>query len=290
MPDAPYALFIAKDTPVAGLLGLPQDALEAGAEPQWIGYVAVGNVDDASNRVEQLGGTVHIPPADVLGVSRFSIVADPQRGTIALVNDREGSQQQAPRGPGPVGWHELHTASIEHSFDFYGPLLGWQKAGAPPDPKDPYQEFSAGGEIMGGILERPGQSSIPLWLYYFNVAGVAAAAKRVEAAGGRDPRWPVYCGGRRSSRPLQGPSGRQLCADRPACSHEHRVLFAKRLPGLAGQRAAPVGLEPAAPAFGRAAPMLRQSHRTADSGRAQTGRPGLPHGIRSRSSSRIGRH
>jgi predicted enzyme related to lactoylglutathione lyase len=185
MPDAPYALFIAKDTPVAGLLGLPQDALEAGAEPQWIGYVAVGNVDDASSRAEKLGGTVHIPPADVLGVSRFSIVADPQQGTIALVSDREGSQQQAPQGPGPVGWHELHTASIERSFDFYGPLLGWQKAGAPPDPKDPYQEFSAGGEIMGGMLERPGQSSFPLWLYYFNVAGVAAAATRVEAAGGQ---------------------------------------------------------------------------------------------------------
>ena len=185
MPDAPYALFIAKDTPVAGLLGLPQDALEGGAEPQWIGYVAVGNVDDASNRVEKLGGTVHIPPADVLGVSRFSIVADPQRGTIALVNDRDGSQQQAPQGPGPVGWHELHTASIERSFDFYGPLLGWQKAGASPSPEDPYQEFSAGREIMGGMLERPGQSSFPLWLYYFNVTGVAAAATRVEAAGGQ---------------------------------------------------------------------------------------------------------
>jgi predicted enzyme related to lactoylglutathione lyase len=186
MPGSPYALFIAKDTPVAGLLGLPPDALKAGAEPQWIGYVAVASVDDASNRVEKLGGTVHVPPADVLGVSRFSIVADPQRATIALVNDREGSQQQqAPRGPGAVGWHELHTASIERSFDFYGPLLGWQKAGAPADPKDPYQEFSAGGETIGGMLARPGQSDFSLWLYHFNVAGVAAAANRVEAAGGQ---------------------------------------------------------------------------------------------------------
>jgi predicted enzyme related to lactoylglutathione lyase len=185
MPGLPYALFIAKDTPVAGLLGLPPDALEAGAEPQWIGYVAVASVDDSSNRVEKLGGTVHVPPADVLGVSRFSIVADPQKGTIALVNDREGSQQQTPRGSGPVSWHELHTASIERSFAFYGPLLGWQKAGAPAVPKDRYQEFSAGGEIMGGMLERTSQSSFPLWLYYFNVAGVAAAAKRVEAAGGQ---------------------------------------------------------------------------------------------------------
>jgi len=207
MPDAPYALFIAKDTPVAGLLGLPQDALEAGAEPQWIGYVAVGDVDGAANRVEQLGGTVHIPPADVLGVSRFSIVADPQRGTIALVNDREGNQQQAPQGPGPVGWHELHSASIEDSFDFYGPLLGWQKAGTPADPKDPYQEFSAGGEIMGGMRERPGQSSFSLWLYYFNVAGVAAAAKRVEAAGGQILDGPVTVQGGAQAVHCRDPQG-----------------------------------------------------------------------------------
>jgi hypothetical protein len=143
-------------------------------------------VDDTSNRVEKLGGVVHIPPADVLGVSRFSIIADPQRATIALVNDREGSQQQpAPQGRGAVGWHELHTASIERSFAFYSPLLGWQKAGTPADSKDPYQEFSTGGKTIGGMLARPGQSAFSLWLYYFNVAGVAAAAKRVEAAGGQ---------------------------------------------------------------------------------------------------------
>ena len=187
MPGSPYALFIANDTPVAGLLGLPPDALEGGAEPQWIGYVAVRDVDDTSNRVEKLGGVVHIPPADVLGVSRFSIIADPQRATIALVNDREGSQQQpAPQGPGAVGWHELHTASIERSFAFYGPLLGWQKAGDPADQKNPYQGFSAsGGKTIGGMFVRPGQSAFSRWLYYFNVAGVAAAAKRVEAAGGQ---------------------------------------------------------------------------------------------------------
>ena len=106
-----------------------------------------------------------------------------------------------------------------------------------------------------------------------------------------DPRWPVYCAGRRPSRPLQGPSGRHLCADRQACSHEHRVLFAKRLFGRCRAASRPSrAVEPASPAFGRAPPMLRQTRWTAGSGRAQTGRQGLPHGIRSRSSSRIGPH
>ncbi len=290
MPDAPYTLFIAKDTPVAGVIGLPPDALENGAEQQWIGYVAVDSVDDTANRVEQLGGVVHIPPADVLGVSRFSIVADPQRGTIALVNDREDSQQQpAPRGPGAVGWHELHTASIERSFAFYGPLLGWQKAGAPADPEDTYQEFSAGGKTIGGMLARPGQSAV------FAVALLLQRRRRRGGGqarrGGRRPdsRRPVYCAGRRSGHPLQGSSRRHLCASRQACPHEHRVLFAKRLSGPAGWRAAPVGLETAGRAFDRAPPMLSQS-RTAGSGQARTGRPGLQHGIRSRSSFRTGRY
>ena len=35
------------------------------------------------------------------------------------------------------------------------------------------------------MFVRPGQSAFSLWLYYFNVAGVAAAAKRVKAAGGQ---------------------------------------------------------------------------------------------------------
>ena len=42
-----------------------------------------------------------------------------------------------------------------------------------------YQLFSAGGEIVGGMLTKPQTMQIPFWLYYFNVSDIDAAAQRV---------------------------------------------------------------------------------------------------------------
>jgi hypothetical protein len=41
-------------------------------------------VDAAADRIERFGGAVHVPPQDILYVSRFSVVSDPQMATFAL--------------------------------------------------------------------------------------------------------------------------------------------------------------------------------------------------------------
>ncbi len=187
-PGKPYVLFTTGDTPVAGMMQLPGDAVSGGAVPQWIGYVAVDDVDDAAARVEKLGGVVHLPPTDVMGISRFSIVADPQRGTLALVKAREGGSPQAPTqadAPGHVGWHELHALDLEAALTFYLPLFGWGQASAPAGAADGAQLFSAGGETIGGMFKGPEDTGSSIWLYYFNVHGIGGVVKRVEAAGGQ---------------------------------------------------------------------------------------------------------
>ena len=49
-----------------------------------------------------------------------------------------------------------------------------------------YQLFKAGGdEAIGGMMTKLDAMPVPFWLYYFNVAGIDAAAKAVEAGGGQ---------------------------------------------------------------------------------------------------------
>ncbi|MGO9005344.1 MAG: VOC family protein [Beijerinckiaceae bacterium] len=186
MPGTPYALFTAGNAPVAGLMNLPEDARRAGAMPHWLGYVEVDDVDAAVDRVKQLGGAVHVPPTDVPNISRFSIVADPQMATLGLFKWlNPGQQQPADLGkPGRMGWHELLAASWEKAFAFYGALFGWQKADADVGAMGTYQQFSAGGETIGGMFSKPPTLPVPFWLYYFNVDDVETAANRVEARGG----------------------------------------------------------------------------------------------------------
>jgi uncharacterized protein len=186
MPGSAYSLFTIGDSPVAGLVNMPEEARRSGAEPHWIGYVAVDDVDAAVDRIKQAGGAVHVPPRDVPNVSRFSVVADPQRATLALVRGQKSGQAPlAGLGAlGRVGWHELLAADREKAFAFYSELFGWQKAESHVGAMGTYQGFSAGGEPIGGMFTKPPTLPLPFWLYYFNVDDIQAAAKRVEAGGG----------------------------------------------------------------------------------------------------------
>ena len=187
MSGATYTLFSVGKVPVGGLMELPENALKMGAPPHWTGYVGVDDVDIAVERVKQLGGAVHIPPTDVPGISRFSVIADPQMATFALIRGlKPGRERPAELGaPAHVGWHELLAADWEKALDFYGKLFGWQKADAHVGSMGTYQKFSLRGETFGGMFTKPEMLPVPFWLYYFNISDIETAARRVEAGGGQ---------------------------------------------------------------------------------------------------------
>ena len=157
MPGMAYTIFTAGSASASGLLDLPADARKMGARPNWIGYVGVNDVDATADRIEQLGGTVYVPPRDIPNISRFSVVADPQMATLALFKWLKPGQEQPAelRAPGRVGWHELLAADGEKAWAFYGELFGWQKVLADTGAIGTYQLFSVGGQTIGGMLTKP---------------------------------------------------------------------------------------------------------------------------------------
>ncbi|WP_165204359.1 VOC family protein [Methylovirgula ligni] len=186
MPGSAYSLFTAADTPVIGLMNMPEGARRAGAVPHWMGYVGVPDLDSAVGRVTELGGAIRVPPVDIPNISRFSIIADPQKATLALVKGMKPGEAPAVElgTPGHVGWHELFAADWQKAFAFYSKLFGWQKTRADAGPTGTYQQFSVDGETIGAMSAKPETLPLPFWLYYFNVGDVEAASKRVEDGGG----------------------------------------------------------------------------------------------------------
>ena len=213
VPASAYSLFTIGDFPVAGLMNMPEDTRKTGATPQWIGYVGVDDVDLAVNRTKQLGGAVYVPPTDVPNISRFSVVADPQTATLALIKGlKSGPARSAEVGaPGHVGWHELFATDWEKAFAFYSELFDWQRADADIDPMGTYQLFSAAGQTIGGMFTKPAMVPVPFWLYYFNVEDIDAAAQRVKSAGGR-----ILEG------PIEVPGGRKIVR----CTDPQHAMFA----------------------------------------------------------------
>jgi len=187
MPGMAYTLFTVAGASVSGLMGLPEDAKKIGEKPSWIGYVGVDDVDATTDRIKRLGGAVHVPPRDILDISRFSVVADPQMATLALLQWLRPRREQPAElsAPGRIRWHELLAADWEKAFAFYGELFGWQKADADIGPMGTYQLFSAGGQTIGGMFTKPPMVPVPFWLYYFSIGDIDAAAERVKAGGGQ---------------------------------------------------------------------------------------------------------
>jgi len=203
-PSRTYTLFRVGDTPVSGLMKLPEDARRRGAKPQWIGYVGVDDVDAAIDLFQRLGGAVHVPPTDIPNVGRFSIVADPQMATLALLELLQTDQERhvASDTPGRVGWHELLAANWTEALAFYCEVFGWRKAEVNVGAWGMYQRFSVGGQTIGGMVTKPPKVSVPFWLYYFNIGDIDAVAKRVKTGGGQilygpvevpDGSWIVHC-------------------------------------------------------------------------------------------------
>lgn len=189
-PVMAYTLACVGEIRVGGIMALPDEVRAHGGRPHWIGYVAVGDVDAKAAEIERLGGTVHRAPADIPGIGRFSVVADPQgAGFVLFRGDGTPPPSPPPGTPGLFGWHELYAHDWPTAFAFYEALFGWVKDEAiDMGPMGTYQLFRrknapTGSMATGGMMSLPGPPA-PSWLYYVIVEDIDAAGARLTKAGG----------------------------------------------------------------------------------------------------------
>jgi uncharacterized protein len=56
-----------------------------GARTQWLPYVAVADADASVRQAGAQGGRVFVPPADIPGIGRFAVLADPFGAQFAII-------------------------------------------------------------------------------------------------------------------------------------------------------------------------------------------------------------
>ena len=195
----PYTMFVTPaGPPVGGMMGISPEMAQQGSRPGWVGYVAVDDVDASTAKTAELGGTVHRPPADIPGVGRFSVVADPF-GAVFLLFKAAAEFSMPPDGEGVgfVAWRELMAGDLEKAWAFYSALLGWTKdTDHDMGPMGAYRLFKTGGDkAVGGMMTKPAELPASFWTYYFTVDGVRAAADRLTAAGGKVMNGPMQVPG-----------------------------------------------------------------------------------------------
>ncbi|MCP4574461.1 MAG: VOC family protein [bacterium] len=157
-----------------------------GMTSQWFQYVTVDDADTASERAQELGGTVLAGPLDIMEHGRLAVLRATDQSVVCVWQPRRTYGVAVKDADGAMCWNELISADLGAAREFYGSLFGWEhrhtlEAGRP------YTVCYGADGSAAGMLDLPvDMMDVPNhWLVYFAVADCDAAAARAAELGGR---------------------------------------------------------------------------------------------------------
>jgi predicted enzyme related to lactoylglutathione lyase len=174
-----------------GLLPLNAEMQQNGAQPTWLGYIHVPDVDQKVAAIEAAGGTTQLPATDIPNVGRIAMVTDPQGAAFYVMKpippaDDPNAQSDvfSTSAQQRVNWNELATSDPAAARRFYGDQFGWDSDEfMPMGDMGEYRFIDHQGQRIGalcGVVE----GRQPKWRYYFRVPSISAAKQIVETKGG----------------------------------------------------------------------------------------------------------
>ncbi len=166
---------------VAGMAPVPSDDTPT----VWSVYLAVDDVDSVTAKVTEAGGSVMMPPMDVMDTGRMAFIADPTGAMIGLWQAGTHIGSAIIAEPGTHTWVELLTDDVAAAQAFYTDVFGYD-AETNQTPNGPYTVLMLGGEGVAGMMPRtPQMGDFPnYWGVYFGVEDADAAVATASANGG----------------------------------------------------------------------------------------------------------
>ena len=199
---------------VGGYMAITPEMAEHGAQPAWVGYIGVDDVDTTVAKLVAAGGAVLMPAMDLDGVGRMAMVADPQGAPFYVMKgaSEEASHSFASLEPkiGHCAWNELSTTDPEAAKAFYGSLFGWSKDGEMdmgPMGKYEFLKASGGRFALGAVMPKMPEMPVCAWSYYFRVADIDAGVSAIETNGGTILQPPIEIPGGDFSLMALDPAG-----------------------------------------------------------------------------------
>jgi len=176
-PDAGgYGMFSLRGLSVAGIG--PQ--MMPDAPPFWTVYMTVADVDATAEAVAANGGTVVVPPMDVMDAGRMAVFTDPNGVYFSGWQPNEHIGSRLVNEPGTFTWNELAASDIDVAREFYTKVLGW---GCLEPAGDPAGTFTIADQAVCGS-HTAGEGEFPAWSVWFAVADCDASAAQVAELGG----------------------------------------------------------------------------------------------------------
>jgi predicted enzyme related to lactoylglutathione lyase len=160
----------------------------------WTTYVTVDDADKTAQVIGESGGTVVVPPMDVMDAGRMAVAFDQAGAAFSIWQAGNHIGAQIVNEPGTLSWNELTTRDPEGSKAFYGKVFGWGAETHDMGGGMAYTEWKLGDASIGGMLvpDPSMPADLPnFWLVYFAVADCDATCAKTTELGGAVHRPPM---------------------------------------------------------------------------------------------------
>lgn len=178
-----YTMLLLEGKEVAGLGGMLPEMEAQGVPPVWTSYIAVDNLDETAANVAGAGGTLLMPPFDILDAGRMAMVQDPTGATFGLWEAKNHIGARLANMPNALAWNELATRDADKAGAFYTKLFDWTTR-VDETSGNPYTMFLNDARGAGMMQMNEQWGDMPShWMPYFAVEDCAAAAAKAESLG-----------------------------------------------------------------------------------------------------------
>ena len=200
-----YTMFQIDGKNVAAVSAMNPDMQAQGVPPHWSSYVKHSDVDAVAARVTEVGGTVMMPPMDVMDSGRMLFAQDPSGAAFGVWQPANHIGAELVNIPNTLIWNELQTRDKDGSLAFYNTVFGWTHDSDP----NGYVMLKADGRTQAGMIQMDESwgPMPPNWSVYFMVKDVEAAVAKVGELGGNVMVPPTAAGELGRFAVVQDPQG-----------------------------------------------------------------------------------
>jgi predicted enzyme related to lactoylglutathione lyase len=181
---------------------------EKGIPPHWLSYIASSNVEETAQKVTANGGTLIVPPMDVMEQGRMLVLQDPTGAVVGVWESQAHKGAGHMNKVGGVIWNELTTSNTAVAGEFYRNTFGWTSVDQQMGDMT-YTMFNQGENSIAGMMQiDPAWGEVPSnWMPYFWVADCDASVAQARELGAKVVMEPMEVEGVGRMCLLQDPQG-----------------------------------------------------------------------------------
>ncbi|MBP7999307.1 MAG: VOC family protein [Chloroflexi bacterium] len=179
-----YTNFSINGHGVAGGGQISPEMQANGMPTTWMSYVKHDDADAMAARITAAGGTLVMPPMDVMEEGRMLMAIDPTGATFGVWQPRRHIGAELVNIANTLVWNELATRDAAAAKTFYNAVFGW----AGEADAQGYTTFILNGRRHAGLMQMDStwDPSIPAnWTVYFAVDDLAQTVAKAQELGGK---------------------------------------------------------------------------------------------------------